>query len=339
MASRRREALTQITENLARSQKAFSNTLSADFKPVNTSLLLLYRKTSKNVTNSIQTFIREVEQGQPQDPALRRLQDDAERAYEALQNPMLRYSQDLQASGLKRGIELGTRNLETGGIDDPTVDESLIDQQVFITERRDFRDTIRRYAPFFAAYLINQILSSNDRVAASQKLIRQVRNTTRSPLPQALTTLLQTTRTAQLWTARRANVLTYQQNGVQEWLWSAALDLRTCVSCWSMHGTRHPVTEDLNDHYNGRCAPIPITQTVARLLGGQFQTETPRSLDAQQYFDSLPSDYQRQILGAGRYTAYKAGLFNFQDMSKQVSVPIYGTMRVPKTLAELGIRQ
>jgi hypothetical protein len=80
---------------------------------------------------------------------------------------------------------------------------------------------------------------------------------------------------------------------------------------------------------------VPLTPTIESLLGGPFQTETPRSLEAQPYFNSLPDDYQLRILGRGRYDAYKAGLFNFQDMSKQVPNSTYGTMRVPKTIAEL----
>lgn len=332
MTSRRREAIADVIERLRHAQKAFSNTLSADYQQYGTALLTLYRSAVKNVNNAIQTYSREIEQGQPQQPALQRLQRDAQAAWSALQAPLLDYSQRLQASGIQSGIDFGANNLEAGGQDRIFSNAALIAAGIIITELPAFRESINRFAPYYAAFIVQRIRNGDN----PRSVISDLQNTSRVPLPSPLSTLFQITQTTQVQAARLATMQTYRDNGIQYWIWSSALDLRTCVACWSEHGSRHPITEALDDHIRGRCAPVPETDSFSSLLGEG--ADTPHGLSAEQYFNSLPEDQQRQIMGRGRYEAYKAGLFDFHEMSKQVPNDVYGTMRVPKTLAELGIR-
>ena len=69
-----------------------------------------------------------------------------------------------------------------------------------------------------------------------------------------LTSAMRMVRTSQLYAYREASRATYLANGdvVEGWIWHAALDGRTCPACVAMHGTKHPLSERLNDHYNGR---------------------------------------------------------------------------------------
>lgn len=64
-----------------------------------------------------------------------------------------------------------------------------------------------------------------------------------------------TARTVQQYSYRQATSLNYRANSdvVEGYVWYSALDDRVCPSCISMHGTRHPNDQPLNDHHRGRC--------------------------------------------------------------------------------------
>lgn len=148
----------------------------------------------------------------------------------------------------------------------------------------------------------------------------------RKALGVGLSDALRTTRTAQLWSYREATRANYLANSdiVKGWIWFAALDERTCMSCMAMHGTVHPLTEALNDHHNGRCAMLPQIEGVDYGLD-----------DAQAWFDAQTEDAKRAQMGAAKYDAYTAGQFQFSQLSKIREDEVYGTMRVETPLKEL----
>lgn len=147
-------------------------------------------------------------------------------------------------------------------------------------------------------------------------------------LGMGLTDAMRTVRTAQLYSYREASRATYLANAdvVSGWYWWATLaSSRTCLSCISMHGTWHPSTEKLNDHHNGRCAPIPA------VIGAK----SPIDADGETWFNSLSEAKQRQIMGKTRYDLYKSGAFSFGDLSQERDNDVYGNMRSAATIAEL----
>lgn len=100
------------------------------------------------------------------------------------------------------------------------------------------------------------------------------------------------------------------------WQWHSKLDARTCISCWSRHGT----TEELHvpgpyDHHQGRCTRLPVTKSWADL--GYTDIEEPPSLlvDAQAKFDALPRTRKLQIMGPVRLRAYETGAMAWSDLS------------------------
>lgn len=143
----------------------------------------------------------------------------------------------------------------------------------------------------------------------------------------ALTDSMRFVRTAQLWAYRESNRATFLANSdvVTGWVWSAELDDTTCASCWAMHGTVHPLDEPLNDHHNGRCAPIPLVK-------GFDNPITESGADA---FDKLSEAEQRAILGAGKYDAWKGGEFEFSALTTTRRDDVYGDMRTAAPLWEL----
>jgi hypothetical protein len=134
-------------------------------------------------------------------------------------------------------------------------------------------------------------------------------------------------RTTQVVAARRGLHEIYRQNQgiVKGWVWVSAKDKRTCPSCWAMDGTRHGLDEELNDHPAGRCAPAPITEGYddMRFKGGE------------EIFRELPRADQEDILGGGRWLAWRAGTFRFDQLSQTFTHPVFGTMRHERSLREL----
>ena len=144
----------------------------------------------------------------------------------------------------------------------------------------------------------------------------------------ALADSMRMVRTAQLYSYREASRATYLANSgvVEGWYWSAFHSPSTCMSCIVMDGSFHPNTETLNDHYNGRCAMIPKVKGF------------PPAIDkgsGQSWFKGQTPEIQKQMMGAKKWDAWKAGKFDLEDISKMVDDPVYGAMRVEASLKDL----
>jgi SPP1 gp7 family putative phage head morphogenesis protein len=138
--------------------------------------------------------------------------------------------------------------------------------------------------------------------------------------------------------SRAAQLDSYGQNAdlFEGWVWTAALDGRTCTSCWAMHGTLHPLTEMLDDHPNGRCVMTPRTKSWDELTGeGGHEDTRPTIEDGSARFARLTPERQKEVLGAGLYDLYAAGTVSLPELVRQDKSPRWGTMRRPATLKEV----
>jgi hypothetical protein len=136
------------------------------------------------------------------------------------------------------------------------------------------------------------------------------------------------TRTMQMYSYRASSHALYRSNPrvVEGWLWRAALDPRTCMSCVAQHGTRHTLEEELRDHHRGRCAPVPI------VIGSTWVDDVQ---SGETWFTRLPEAQQRAMMGPGMFDAWRRGDFRFADLSRPYYDPIYGGMTRQATLREL----
>jgi len=152
----------------------------------------------------------------------------------------------------------------------------------------------------------------------------------REGLGEGLTWSMTTARTAQMWAYREAQRASDVANShiVQGWVWVAAKDDRTCMSCLAMDGTEHRPEEVLNDHHNGRCARVPQTVVIPGMPLAQYQT-------GQEWFTALPEARQRAQMGSAMYDAWKAGKFNFKDLSVPYQDKVYGEMLRAASLKDL----
>lgn len=139
-----------------------------------------------------------------------------------------------------------------------------------------------------------------------------------------------TARTAQLYAYRRATHETYRSNAdvLTGWMWWSARDVRTCLSCLSLHGETFPLSEELNDHHRGRCSAIGIVR------GSTWPNDVQRGPE---WFAGLDAVRQREMMGPGMFAAYQAGGVDWSRMSVTYQNDVYGPMRRQATLRELGI--
>lgn len=136
------------------------------------------------------------------------------------------------------------------------------------------------------------------------------------------------TRTVQNWSYRTASHAAYAANPeiVTGWVWLASLDDRTCLSCWSQHGSFHPVSEVLNDHHRGRCSPAPSVR------GTRWAESVQRG---QNRFDELDAERQQQIMGAAMWRAWKAGAVQWSEFSRSYDDGVYGQMLRASSLKDI----
>lgn len=128
-------------------------------------------------------------------------------------------------------------------------------------------------------------------------------------------------RTEMLHAYRSASIARYAENPLlSEWVWVAALDGRTCPTCWAMHGTIHPLSEPFGSHPNCRCAPMPVVPGAALPTPGV------------DLFAELAAEKQAAILGPGRKRLYDEGV-GLADMVRTADHPVYG---VTRGLAPIG---
>lgn len=124
-------------------------------------------------------------------------------------------------------------------------------------------------------------------------------------------------RTEMLRAYRTSNLENFRANSdtVSQWRWSCSLSPRTCVACLALDGTLHDLDEELDEHCNGRCSPIPVTKSWADILsdtGIDTSDIEDVNLDDLQtgaeWFDDQSESVQRGILGSNAaYDLYASG--------------------------------
>ena len=157
-----------------------------------------------------------------------------------------------------------------------------------------------------------------------RKTARKMANAMGGNLERSLTVA----RTEQLRTYRTTATEQMKASGVVEgWYWRSAKQTRTCAACLAMDDgvTIHDLDEDLTDHPRGRCFKQPAIKGLEPV---QMQSGTA-------YFQELPEDTQRRMLGKDKYEAWQNGQFAFADLAKRRKSAEWGTHVSVASLKEL----
>ena len=192
---------------------------------------------------------------------------------------------------------------------------------------------------------------------------RKIAPMIRDALGVQLNRALTISRTETMRAQRLATLENYKANGdmVKGWRWVASLD-GTCPACMAMHGTEHPLSENMDTHPNCCCNAESITMTweeIGEKFGMDFSKveaagpsfaevaekykmspeqvarHENRQLTGEAYFKTLSDTEQSKLLGAAKYEAYKAGKFEFEDLAKKTYSAVWGEGRAVASLKDL----
>ena len=170
---------------------------------------------------------------------------------------------------------------------------------------------------------------------------RKVAGLIRNELGKSLDWSLRTARTTQIYAYREAARANYIANDhvVKGWIWRCARGDRTCMSCIAMDGTKHPLTERLNDHHNGRCFQEPETFTYQELGIDIPEPKADVSEDAKSWFEKQPEAVQRKMMGNSKYEAWKRGKFKLDQLTTESVDSVWGDIRVETPLKDIVIEK
>lgn len=163
-----------------------------------------------------------------------------------------------------------------------------------------------------------------------REIARNLRTVARIPLTRALTIA----RTETLRVYRQATLERFQASSVLTgWTWVAKLDERTCPVCVALHGTVHPLGEEMGTHPNCRCAMAPLTETWNDdIPETRFTPETGET-----WFAKQSPERQRAMLGPGKFALYQAGELKLADLVQPTVSPVWGRGVRERSLRDLPI--
>ncbi len=149
----------------------------------------------------------------------------------------------------------------------------------------------------------------------------------RDSLGGGLTDALRMTRTAQNWAYRETARANYINNNdvVQGWTWFADLAGDPCMACIAQHGTVHGLDETLDDHFNGRCTPVPLVVGLPN----------PVEQGGEEWFNGLTESKQKELMGQSKFEAWKDNQFSFGQLAAKHENDVYGQMTIEAPLGAL----
>lgn len=147
----------------------------------------------------------------------------------------------------------------------------------------------------------------------------------REQMATGLERALTIARTEQMRVYRAASDQQYQESGVVQGKRRLVAAFGACAACLARDGELLPLDEPAYDHPNGRCTFIPVVDGMP----------APQWQKGPEWFKEQPAEYQRKILGPGRYEAWKAGKFDFADLARDSKSEVWGRSLGVRPLKEL----
>ncbi len=325
--------LRQLVRELRAGRARMLATLVSDHRQTAARL----RGAYDDIVENLDSDIRRLTGGSDVTPAgIRQFRNATERRLHELDSVIDAEATRLQGNGVEAGYRTGLRNLQNGGLSARFSQTTLtaIQRAIGYADSRAFATAVSGLAPFHAERVGNIIIAAVEQGNNPRNVARTVRRyftQSRSPMADAL----RLTRTTQAYAARDATHESYSTAGIDSWIWSSALDGRTCMMCISQHGQRYPMSEKLNEHHNGRCSAIPVTPTWERIgfSGGQ----EPAYETGADWFARQDEQTQRRIVGPTLLDAINNNRVQFTPdvITGTYTNPIYGEMKRPRNISDI----
>lgn len=105
-----------------------------------------------------------------------------------------------------------------------------------------------------------------------------------------------------------------------------------CFACLMLDKEFYPIDSEPCDHPNGKCSFVPVTR--------HFDPgNDPGWQGGREYFDSLPEDAQRKLMGPGRFDLWKQGGVDPRDMVWIKPNKVWGGSPAIRPLEDLQFKQ
>lgn len=124
---------------------------------------------------------------------------------------------------------------------------------------------------------------------------------------------------------RTASTEQYRQSGVTTGFMRLVKKETACAACLFLDGERFSSEDELDDHPRGKCMVIPLVEGVG----------APEWEKGQDWFNKLPPEQQKQLLGEGRYDLWQSGKVRLSDLVDKSYSDIWGDAPRVKTLKDL----
>lgn len=126
---------------------------------------------------------------------------------------------------------------------------------------------------------------------------------------------------------RESSRQVYQSNShvIKHYVRSSALDDRTCLTCWALHGTIYQLDEPMESHPRCRCGTVPVTKTWAELGYPNIPESHYTTASGSDYFKKLSPTQQKSILGPTAFEAYRNGSVDITDFVGRKESEKWGT--------------
>lgn len=163
---------------------------------------------------------------------------------------------------------------------------------------------------------------------------REIARQARDAQALGLNRALLISRTEVLRAHREATRRTYQANSdiVSGYVWTSALDRRTCPQCWAMHGAFFPSDEPFAAHPNCRCSLAPRTRSWQELGFSGIPETRPEIEAGSDVFARQSEEVKREVLGRTGYEAYGRGEVRLVDFVARKENPEWGALHYARSL-------
>ena len=172
------------------------------------------------------------------------------------------------------------------------------------------------------------VLGKSPRVIANQV-------TTAAGMPLSKSLVIARTETLRAY--REATRLEYTNNSqvVKGYRRVATRDDVTCVACFALDGDLYQLNEPFDGHPNCRCAMVPEVLEYSDL--GLDVEAAVRPENARDWLTRQSPTIQRKVLGNSRFTAWKEGAIQLNQLASRRVRPTWGASQYVAALQELGI--
>ncbi|MGB7925576.1 MAG: phage minor head protein [Pyrinomonadaceae bacterium] len=216
----------------------------------------------------------------------------------------------LERSGASVGLQLAR------------LSSSAVERMVgFSGDGSPLRTLFERIAPQMAKRITTELVSGVAEGAGVRVIAARIRERSGVGLARAL--LISRNEVTRAY--REVSHSTFHASGdvLEGWHWSCSLSGRTCAMCIAMHGRIFPLSQKLRSHPGCRCVPVPLTKG----------SEPPKS--GEEWLREQEAGVQREILGDGKYAAFRDGKFQLEDLVGVRHDPQWGTTRYERSLKDM----